>query len=871
MDKTKVDEILADIKDHTFRECVKSLDFPRMYDRVTEIDKETDGTCLWLLRHPVYKAWVYDAKPMVCIQGNPGSGKSTLLRYALDNTPATREAVFLSFFFHNGGVELQETRTGFFRSLLHQLLAYARGTLRDMLATFRQRCDTMGKPGKGWEWQPDELKQFFESSLRKVLETRQVWLFVDAVDEADEQTVAYLTVEYKTLSRRLDSPALKQLRSCFTCRHFPPTIDLGKESTISMDKENRPDIERFVRSYIKTFFPPQNRNADLGNFIIEHSQGVFIWARLVLDNIRPLVQRGVSTDNIKAEIEWTDDLTQFYSEIIKDAAEPLATTELMQWICFSTRPLTPDELRWAMAIDPTYADKQLDACQRSKDFITADLAEPRVKSLSCGLAEIVRDGNSHIVRFIHSSVKRFVLDGGLRGLSTTQVSNHQVAPAAHEYLSRSCICYLRMVLFELEHRNKKDIPWFPLLRYAVTAWLVHAKEAHSAETPSGDLLDLLERPLERLSSPFIELWATMYRAMEPFAGDHLPEIIHILPVAAMYGLANLLSCWLVRHKDETNMKVKDKDGQTLLMLAAKNGHAHVVEMLLANGRATINALNETGRKRLPEGGIQINQGDNFNRTALWLASENGHDAVVKLLLEEDDIDVDARDTVFGQTPLMVAVQNGHQAVVRLLLGKSGVGVHATDKLGRTSLSRATEIKLILDLNNNIANTRDRANGQTPLPHSDESRHQRATEPLLHTKQGDIRIKDKAERDSLSWDTEEKDYGEVTDLLSSINKSDLHARNDLHQMILPSAAEQSNKTALELLHKGDNDNPTSFRRKGRKATPEESEPILQTRTMAKPLKEQIDRHPGAMGKFETLAAIGKREDRTRRRKVLSPDR
>jgi len=45
---------------------------------------------------------------------------------------------------------------------------------------------------------------------------------------------------------------------------------------------------------------------------------------------------------------------------------------------------------------------------------------------------------------------------------------------------------------------------------------------------------------------------------------------------------------------------------------------------------------------------------------------NGHEAVVKLLLETGKADIDSKDTRSGRTPLEWAAGNGHGAVVKLL-------------------------------------------------------------------------------------------------------------------------------------------------------------------------------------------------------------
>jgi ankyrin repeat protein len=56
---------------------------------------------------------------------------------------------------------------------------------------------------------------------------------------------------------------------------------------------------------------------------------------------------------------------------------------------------------------------------------------------------------------------------------------------------------------------------------------------------------------------------------------------------------------------------------------------------------------------------------------LKCAMGTGHEALVKLLIVHDDVDVDVNISVgySDYTPLLWAAENGHEAVVKLLLEK----------------------------------------------------------------------------------------------------------------------------------------------------------------------------------------------------------
>ncbi|KAB2568639.1 Ankyrin repeat domain-containing protein 50 [Lasiodiplodia theobromae] len=83
----------------------------------------------------------------------------------------------------------------------------------------------------------------------------------------------------------------------------------------------------------------------------------------------------------------------------------------------------------------------------------------------------------------------------------------------------------------------------------------------------------------------------------------------------------------------------------------------------------------------------IHESDNNGQTALSSAAEKGHEAVVRLLLETDKVDVNSKDNN-GQTALSSAAQKGHEAVARLLLETGKADLNSKDNSGRTALSWA---------------------------------------------------------------------------------------------------------------------------------------------------------------------------------------
>ena len=100
-------------------------------------------------------------------------------------------------------------------------------------------------------------------------------------------------------------------------------------------------------------------------------------------------------------------------------------------------------------------------------------------------------------------------------------------------------------------------------------------------------------------------------------------------------------------KNGAELNAKHKGDETPLSNAAENGHEAVVKLLLSRDDVAVNCW------------------DQYARPPLLLAIQNGHEAIVKLLLSRDDVAIDYQNS-YGQTPLLLAARNGHKAIVKLL-------------------------------------------------------------------------------------------------------------------------------------------------------------------------------------------------------------
>ncbi|RKL08731.1 hypothetical protein BFJ70_g16744 [Fusarium oxysporum] len=682
-----------------------------MVSRFHDIDTAAQGTCEWLLRHNIYIRWASCDRGLLWIKGKPGSGKSTLLRYVLDHVmaiPNTGEgALILSFFFHGRGSELQKAPSGLFRSLLHQLLLQVSEALTDLVATFQQRCESIGKPDKQWQWHPRELPRFFESSLLNVLRTRPVWLFVDALDECGKENAVKLAEDFESMLQRLPSSGLKQSHICFTCRHYP-ILNLDGVFEVWVEKENWKDISTFVQNKLSLF--RVRTSSTIPDLITNRADGLFMWAWLVVNQVLDLEREGVGLTGIEAKIRLVpQELNDLYCELIQSMTPD--SLKLIQWICFATRPLSLDELQWAMLVDADCPHRSLYECQTAGDYTSDDDGmKRRVQTLSRGLAEVTSDAK--VVQFIHQSVKDFFVEKGLSALDESAKPDFVVG-IAHRRLSRTCIRYLAM---EEIGRSASHEPYrlkskFPFLHYATTSWVAHMKQSDARGVPQEDLLKYFAGPLNAL----VERWVPIYRIIEEYSDDCPPEGTSLIHIMSRYGVAGAL--WAILKKADQigiNINAKDSNGRTPLALAAAAGHEAIVRLLLDWG-AHIEAVDKEGRTPLSmaieqgheaivqlllDQGAYIEAADKGGQTPLWWAAWKGHEAIVRLLLDRGAY-IEATDKHYRRTPLSMAVEEGHEAVVQLLLDR-GAYTEAADKGGRTPLwwaawkGHEAVVRLLLD-------------------------------------------------------------------------------------------------------------------------------------------------------------------------------
>ena len=358
------------------------------------------------------------------------------------------------------------------------------------------------------------------------------------------------------------------------------------------------------------------------------------------------------------------------------------------------------------------------------------------------------------IQVMHQTVNKFFLDpNGQVAKSEFKICKKD----AHLCIAMTCIRYL--MLWAANTTPTERLPevksWtsgqfeayvqyldrWPLADYAL-CYLKHHMEGCDQDANILDIASRFNHDLARSPAAYLlESWVRVHLNKTVLSRQHAAaaEVFrnNVLHVAVRKGF---LTAAKVLSAIGANINARDWDGRSPLSRAAEEGHKAVVNLLLARND------------------VEVNSKDKLGQTPLSHAAKEGHEAVVQLLLTREDVDFNSKDK-FGQTPLSWAAREGHEAVVKLLLGRDHVEANSKDSQGRTPLSWAAGegqeavVELLLERDDIEANSKDNF-GQTPLARAAGEGREAVVKLLLARSDVRANSKDPRGRTPLSWAAKE---------------------------------------------------------------------------------------------------------------------
>lgn len=619
---------------------MKALEFDHMDSRYESIDPAHLNTCRWMFEGPEYTQWRDNSRlemhhGFLWIKGKAGSGKSTLMKCALEHAQATlRNDKIISFFFNGRGRDLERSVEGMYRSLLSQMIRH----FPDLRAMYPSYCpESVQQHG----WVVASLRNHFGKSILTLNQEQAVTIYVDALDECDEDEVRAAIDHFEELSSLSVSQNIP-IHICFASRHYPR---ITMHWCVELILDDQDGHHQDIRTYIDHKLPIRDVGLKLrlATQIRNRSCGVFFWVVLVVRMIRKQSDSGASSEKLLRTLqEVPDELQALIGAIVESPDDALLCA--MRWILFAEEYLTVAELYFAIQTSLG----SIDSGRHEPSTLSDEAMEALILASSRGLIEVPSHG---FVQLVHESVKEYLLAGGLPALGLC--SEAIVEASIHADLFQCCHAYLRLVPEDfLAVPDVLDV--YPLFEYAALNVLRHFQFAVCMG--SICLCSLHDLPLEPL------LWLVPLDWYEK--EDTLESCLHLSELHGRYSALLFLASFL-------------PDGKLLKAILAPNKTIHEHR----EGQSFPSARSHSCD--FSPGHEDINvfiSGEQSSLLAIALARSLD---VTELLVEcGADINAD------GGAPLSVAIRECDWEAVKYLLSH---GAHAENKYWGTKMTLLTRV------------------------------------------------------------------------------------------------------------------------------------------------------------------------------------
>lgn len=424
------------IFDQELQLCLESLHSLEAQCRFEDVEPAYHETYNWLFDYQVgFEDWLEGKNPsnIYWIQGKPGSGKSTVMKFAI-NHHLTRSLlmkyndnlwVVAGFFFHDRGTTVQKSAEGFLRQVLYQvidqrkqLFVLIHSIFARILEQQKRSKDMSRSLAEGWNL--NILREALTMIGRNSTFEVNICLFVDALDEHDGNH-RELVLILREIAQLTDNP-LFRMRLALAGR--PENVfQTAFQSCpgFSIHKYTADDIRFYAEGRIQADMRgtlTTQGDEELSNLverIVQKAQGVFLWVRLVVNEIVEGLCEGDTVEEMETLLstiptELEDLYTRTLRRSSRNSLQVLTRNRhdayvMFQIAAYAHEPFLLNEFLAAALFLTTGKDSYPDIQRLSEEQM-----ERRLNSRSAGLLEVPR-ARTGPVQFIHQTVKEFMITG----------------------------------------------------------------------------------------------------------------------------------------------------------------------------------------------------------------------------------------------------------------------------------------------------------------------------------------------------------------------------------------------------------------------------------------------------------------------------
>jgi ankyrin repeat protein len=597
---------------------------------------------------------------------------------------AKYQPVIASFFYSAREGERETSHQHMLQTLLCEVLAHEAELYPHFQESYRRlRATSEGQI----TWSYNDLKGVFIRITSACEKTLQIYFLIDALDESDRTELLDVLLLLKN-SSKASTCVIKILLAS------RPNEMISKALTgtfrVILEHENKQDIIALVNTKLAFLREPDDTSVFewTSKYLNEHAQGVFLWVSLIAQELEHLAEGGYSELDVKDMVQkFPIELIDYYKRMIKQLAENgqhvvTEAREMLDWACYTERPLTAIEMRDIIAISsrPDRASTiSVHTFETSKLRRLADVKK-RIRR-NCGdLLEIkkqrslpqspndvqsVEIDSQDVVQLLHQTAREFLI----RADKIAQPFNID-EKAANNTIGLICAHYIRLSFaideapvngstlprsvdrWTVDHHKQllAHLETRPLLHYALKYLPYHLDRTARSSSPAWRLIDdYFHRANENLGF----VWYYLQEWFERLEFSRMP--VSSLEAMTEFRITGLVAgikgrtLGAVQALSEVQRNLDHVDcytDHTALQTAASCGDSATLVFLINNG-ASVNF-----------------HGGHFG-TALQAAAYHGHNEVVTILLERGaDPNSEAG---FWSTAFLGAACSGHENIAKILL------------------------------------------------------------------------------------------------------------------------------------------------------------------------------------------------------------
>ncbi|GAP92702.1 putative NACHT domain-containing protein [Rosellinia necatrix] len=399
-------------------------------DIVSSESSKFSGTCSWALKNCKITSWLRPSpdQPILWLQGKPGSGKSVLTSEITKFMKASNQFVIRYFCSqrYTSSILYHEI----LRSILLQLLRN-----NDELITHVYKDYVLGRKPPTVQALEKLVLALLKATSSEPRQVKYVWIVLDGLNECEPRQQASVMSFLNQLTGKTASGGDTVCKILISSRHSPTIAKRLRVGQVMSLSDERKSVTMAIMQYVsqrlhslhdklRQLELSQKEIGDLTRVITNKADGMFLYARLVLDYLsREIFYSGAE---IKSSIdELPKEISEFYQKILTQILVQLEQRSvdrlksIFGWIAFSKRPLKRMEFLSAL----TFA---------SGVSINKILVPSYVLDV-CG--PLVEERPDTTLTFIHVSVKEFL---------QSSTSNFQITQkeAATEHCVATITCLL---------------------------------------------------------------------------------------------------------------------------------------------------------------------------------------------------------------------------------------------------------------------------------------------------------------------------------------------------------------------------------------------------------------------------------------------